>query len=84
MCYHYKKQILTTFFCIKIQDGHTQIGHMRILNIPTFRFGQAKPVSERIFQIGHLVKILWKWAKCATPCLPIGLQTQAWIGLNIG
>ena len=31
---------------------------MKILNISTYRFGQAKPVGERIFHIGETVKIL--------------------------
>ena len=31
---------------------------MKILNIPSYRFGQAKPIGERIFHIGETVKIL--------------------------
>ena len=42
-------------FRTKIQDGHLNFGHMKILNIPPYRFGQAKHVGERIFQIGQTV-----------------------------
>ena len=29
--------------------------HMKILKIPTYSFGQAKPIGEGIFQIGQPV-----------------------------
>ena len=36
-------------FRTKIQDGRLNFGRMKMLNIPPYRFGQAKHVGERIF-----------------------------------
>ena len=42
-------------FRTKIQDGRLNFDHMKILKIPTYSFGQAKPIGEGIFQIGQTV-----------------------------
>ena len=50
-----RKSLKIGDFRTKIQDGRLNFDHMKILNIPTYSFGQDKPIADRIFQIGQSV-----------------------------
>ena len=50
-----RKSLKISNFRTKIQDGRLNFDHMKILKIPTYSFGQAKPIGEGIFQIGQTV-----------------------------
>ena len=50
-----RKSLKISDFRTKIQDGHLNFGHMKILKLPTYSFGQAKSIGEGIFQTGQSV-----------------------------